>query len=172
MPRPPTAKSAATRGRSRLPGGPARLRSRRSAEMARCRSMRSGARYFRNRSPGNDLVMGENSIPQMLRREFAVAQIHHAYLMVPGMRLDDPGGQLVAAIVQQVENSQLRVLPAGHVGTHQRTIIRSAFCTIIAFCNWLPAAIASGRASKLTPLRVALSWQKLMSTPGRRHSAT
>src|SRR3990170_4158234 len=135
MPRPPTAKSAATRGRSRLPGGPARLRSRRSAEMARCRSVRSGARYFRNRSPGNDLVMGENFIHQMFKRDIALAQIHHAYLMVPGVRFDDPGGQLVAAVVQQVENSQSRGLLAGHVGSHQRTMIRSTFCTIIAFCN-------------------------------------
>ena len=59
--------------------------------------------------------MGENFIHQLFKREFAVAQIHHAYLMVPGMRLDDPGGQLVATIVQQVENSQSRGSLAGHV---------------------------------------------------------
>ena len=111
--------------------------------------------------------MGENFIHQLFKREFAVAQIHHAYLMVPGMRLDDPGGQLVATIVQQVENSQSRVCwlvtsrPSWQCLrlASLRTIIRSVFCTIIAFCNWLPAAIASGRVSKLTPLRVALSWQ-------------
>src|SRR3990172_5046400 len=115
MPRTPTMQSAATRGCSRLPGGPARPRIRRSAQMARRRSMRPGARYSRNRSPGNDLVMGENFVHQLFKRNIAVAQIHHAYLMVPGMHRDDPGGQLVAAAVQQVENFQSRVLLDGHV---------------------------------------------------------
>ena len=59
--------------------------------------------------------MGENFIHQTFIRNIAVAQIHHAYLMVPSVRRDDPGGQLVAAVVQQVENSQSRVLLAGHV---------------------------------------------------------
>ena len=53
-------------------------------------------------------------VHEMCIRDVVMSQVHNLHLMQPGVRLDEPAGQFVPAVVQQVKDFHFLDLLTGH----------------------------------------------------------